>query len=95
MEQEQELIYKKDLFRLRRLAFVNSITDTREVIFISDIDKLPIITTTNLEAKKQKNINNTKIFNDFAWTLVKDFAGCCHDETDVNVLIQLLKAVRI
>lgn len=54
MEQEQELIYKKDLFRLRRLAFVNSITDTREVIFISDIDKLPIITTTNLEAKNRR-----------------------------------------
>lgn len=94
---KQELIDKKDLKELSKPIVIceNGKSELCTVIFISDIDKLPIITTTNLEAKKQKNINNTKIFNDFAWTLVKDFAGCCHDETDVNVLIQLLKAVRI
>lgn len=92
---ERELVDKQNLMRLKTIAFVNSVTDTREIFFASDVDRLPVITVSELEAKKQKNINNAKVFNDFAWTLVKDFAGYCHDEADVNVLVQLLKVVNI
>lgn len=55
---KQELIDKKDLKELSKPIVIceNGKSELRTVIFISDIDKLPIITTTNLEAKKNRRI---------------------------------------
>lgn len=53
---KQELIDKKDLKELSKPIVIceNGKSELRTVIFVSDVDKLPIITTTNLEAKNRR-----------------------------------------
>lgn len=97
---EHELIDKKELKSiLRPITIHDKETNTDDIYyaaFESDINELPTIIDKDyiakfieFEGKKKKNFNN------FAWTLVKDFAGCCHNEADVGVLVQLLKVVNI
>lgn len=97
---KQELIDKTELKSIfKPITIHDKETNTDDIYYVafeSDVNELStIIDKDYIEKFAEFERGKRRRFNDFAWTLVKDFAGCCHDEADVNVLVQLLKARNI
>lgn len=93
---KQELIDKKDLKELSKPIVIceNGKSELRTVIFVSDVDKLPVLNTSTeymsqFDTSKQER--KSCIMPEDVWTLVRRFADTADSAADVGLLVQLIE----